>query len=213
MPELWPGGRQLHLRHTMNPSSFFSASTSTSSRKRHRTAAGRLINSITESEVVPDITSKRASPRTYAPGQGLLDFDITSGSDDGGEDEVGYQDNSFTLSSGFSTPNNSGIQNSLTPLSRSQCNTRPSNNDMAQLFSMLQQQQATLMQHGEVLKETLSNQLALSAKVKTFEKKLASLDNKCDEVVSGQSGEPPKKKIKVSRDVSVSCIEFGYCNN
>lgn len=160
----------------MDASNFFSTTSNSTTAKRRRTnksAAGRLISSSTTersvSEVVSDVGSWGERARTYSPGQGLLDFDISDG-EDGDEEEVGdegYDAESFTS---FNTPN-SGVQSSLlstsTPLSRRQrqcSNASPSSGNMSQLLSLLQQQQATLIQHGEVLQETLRNQHAQSTK-------------------------------------------------
>ena len=208
-----PGGSS--WRERMDAANFFSNSASTSSKKRRQTnksAAGRLINSSTTERPVDDAVpdrSRRASHRTYSPGQGLLDFDLSS--DEENDDEGEDREDSLTV---FNTPTNnssaSGVQCSQwtsTPLSRVQHNTtRPSSGDMSQLLSMLQQQQATLMQQGEVLQETLRNQRAQSTKLVAFEKKLTSLEDKYDEVMSAQSR--GKKKIKVTRDISVSLIHY-----
>ena len=66
-----------------------------------------------------------------------------------------------------------------------------------------QQQQVALMNQGKMLEETMRNQQVQSTKLLAFEEKLVSFGEKCD-VLASHSSEPPKKKVKVTHDISVS---------
>ena len=134
----------------------------------------------------------------YGPGQDLLDFDLTrlrDGCNSGSSSEDGGGD--------FSTPINSV---NITPLSRPRVERSTQNNDMASLLCLLQQQQATLKRHGELLEENLHYQQTQSRKLDELEEKFFAYEERLDDMEVSQINKPPKKKIKVTRDLSVSWL-------
>ena len=150
----------------------------------------------TRSNVDSSINNSRdhgRSVRHYGPGQDLLDFELfeprdSSSSEDGG----GYNDvQTFT--------------SNTTPLSRPRVPPRPRNDDITNLLCLMQQQQATLKHHGELLEENLRHQQAQSHQVNKLEEQMLAYEEKLDDLEVALN-EPPKKKIKikVTRDLSVS---------
>lgn len=79
---------------------------------------------------------------------------------------------------------------------------------MTNLFGLLQQQQAALKQHGELLQSTLRQQQEQSIQLNDFQAQLSTLEEKMDSVdTTALSSDISKKKIKITRELTVSyCI-------
>lgn len=193
----------------MDAEDIFSPSTPSTRKKRPRTPSSSAQVKKTKTTIT-GAPKRSEKEKVYQPGQDLLDIDavpLELNSDDGGEfssEDEGVHFNSTS----FGTPN-VGYRNmgtafkdlASTPLSRPRAN----DSDMCRLFSMIQQQQATMIRHGEMLQETLRNQQDQSAQIKSLKSNITDLKNKY-EAVSTKISEavPPKKKVRVTRDISVS---------
>lgn len=164
-----------------NGRSFYSRrTTNTTPRSGARSAGATPIRSIIESGI---------NVRTYGPGQDLLDFELARPRDtfsSGSEDGDMQMQTPTTIT---------------TPLSRPRVQQNARNDDIANLFCLMQRQQATLKHHGELLEENLRQQQAQSRKLDEFEGKLLSYE---EDVEAAQLNEPTKKKVKVTRELSVS---------
>ena len=138
---------------------------------------------------------------TYAPGQNLLDYDFGIG---GGSGESSASDNEDHGDLGLDAVSDMySFSSFTTPVSRPRAQR---NDNMTKLFCLLQQQQATLKHQGELLEENLRHQQVQSRKFEELEGRMLAYEERLDEVETATPNEPPRKKIKVTRDISVSKV-------